>query len=213
MSKQVQVNTGDRYGRLVVLRETAREGQFRRFDVHCDCGALTNVRLNGMRTGNTRSCGCIVRELTALVNRTHGMSGTRTYRLWKAMITRATNPNTESAQHYVLRGITVCKRWMKFENFLADMGKCPEGLTLDRIDNDQGYKPGNCRWATRLEQARNKEREGHKHKGVNRLPSGNWRVNICTPTNRNLHVGVCATYEDAVALRKSAEAAYWGEPT
>jgi hypothetical protein len=82
--------------------------------------------------------------------------GTSTYYIWAAMIQRCTNPKNRDWRLYGARGITVCDRWRKFENFLADMGEKPDGLSIDRIDNDGNYEPGNCRWATALEQARNK---------------------------------------------------------
>lgn len=81
---------------------------------------------------------------------------TRTQRKWGNMVQRCTNPNHEQFKHYGGRGITVCKRWRKFGNFLADMGEAPEGLWLDRIDNDKGYEPGNCRWVTPKVSANNK---------------------------------------------------------
>jgi hypothetical protein len=86
----------------------------------------------------------------------HGMHATRTYKSWRSMINRCTNPNTPGYASYGGRGITVCDRWLIFEPFLADMGVRPEGRTLDRINNDGNYEPGNCRWATRFEQQRNK---------------------------------------------------------
>ena len=87
--------------------------------------------------------------------RTHGLSNTREYKAWGQMIQRCTNPNNPDYHYYGERGIQVCRRWRKFENFLADMGPCPPGLTLDRKNNDKNYSPSNCRWATRKTQMRN----------------------------------------------------------
>lgn len=75
---------------------------------------------------------------------------------WRSMVARCTNPNHKAYGYYGRRGITVCERWMSYENFVADMGEPPEGMSLDRVDNDKGYEPGNCRWATRSEQQKNK---------------------------------------------------------
>ncbi len=89
---------------------------------------------------------------------THGMSGTKTYRIWWGMIQRCRNPNVALWPLYGGRGIKVCNRWKKFENFYADMGARPDGLELDRRDSNGNYEPNNCRWTTRYEQTRNTRR-------------------------------------------------------
>lgn len=123
----------------------------------CSCGTKRIVNVSTLRRGKSRSCGCYRREWSTL-NRTHGMSGTPTYQAWRHMINRCENPNDEHFDHYGGRGIKVCDRWRSsFEAFFEDMrARPPDRYSLDRIDNDRGYEPGNCRWATRKEQARNK---------------------------------------------------------
>lgn len=92
-------------------------------------------------------------------NTTHGMSGTRVYQVWASMIKRCENPAEKNYRHYGGRGIRVCDRWRhSFEAFIADMGERPDGMTLDRVNVDGNYEPGNCRWATYAEQSRNTRR-------------------------------------------------------
>ncbi len=146
--------TAMRFGMLTVIG-WADGG---RWLCQCDCGERSVIRGTHLRTGNNRSCGCLGRASRM----THGMTKTPTYDSWRNIIYRCCNPQSDKAKDYIDRGISVCDRWRNsFELFLADMGECPPGLAIDRIDNDGDYEPGNCRWATQTEQQRNR-RTNHR---------------------------------------------------
>lgn len=143
-----------RFGRLVA-RKLVRGGPRPAWLCVCDCGEKV-VRAQGdLRRGDTKSCGCIKRELLARRNTTHGMAGSAAYIKWASMWTRVRYP-VQSSLCYV--GVTVCKRWEKFENFYADMGSPPKGYTLERRYNARGYCKSNCLWVPAAEQARNTSR-------------------------------------------------------
>jgi hypothetical protein len=151
---------GQRFGRLVATAMAERNHRGPRWLCRCDCGKESVVSTRELRTGSTRSCGClgVERRTAAAVaaNQTHGMARTPTYEVWFNMKRRCLDPRHKSYADYGGRGIRVCERWLAFENFLADMGVRPAGLTLERDDVNGDYGPGNCRWATWLQQVRNR---------------------------------------------------------
>lgn len=123
----------------------------------CACGKEVLLREYQYRTGKTKSCGCL--QASGVRGRmvTHGMTGTKIYRVWAGMMSRCYTKTTTRYKNYGGRGITVCERWHKFENFYADMGERPSDLhSINRLDNDKGYAPENCAWATTKEQSGNK---------------------------------------------------------
>lgn len=144
-----------RFGKITVIGEVF--GKRRKVKCRCDCGTEKEIRLDHLRTGKIISCGCQRAQTNVLRLTTHGMARTRTYRIWRNMITRCHNENYAERHLYGGRGIVVCDRWRySFENFLEDMGKCGDKLSIDRVDVDGNYEASNCRWATAKEQANNR---------------------------------------------------------
>ncbi len=143
-----------KFGKLKVLSRSENIGGRTAWNCICDCGKSTTVRSYSLRGKDTKSCGCINIETSP--RKSHGLTNHLLYNTWLGLNKRCNNKNDPKYKNYGGRGIKVCKRWLhSFPNFLSDMGERPNGLTLDRIDNDGNYEKSNCRWATSTQQKRN----------------------------------------------------------
>lgn len=152
--------TNKTYGKLTVLgRDLEDRRRPIRWVCRCDCGAVKSICGQNLREGQTRSCGCSTGQFITKANTTHGLSNTPEYLIWRGMLNRCYNPKADNYNNYGGRGIKVCDKWKhSFEAFIHDMGFRPTPHhQIDRIDNDKGYAPKNCKWSTREEQARNKQ--------------------------------------------------------
>lgn len=154
--------TGLRYGRWVVQSRAGSIGNRAAWLCLCDCGSTKVLSSQTLTDGASLSCGCLQKERVSAAAKTHGASRTRLYKQWTSMKQRCYNPKDRQYDLYGGRGITVCAEWMEsFEAFSQHVGEKPFGMSLDRIDNDKGYEPGNVRWATGSEQLANTRRAIH----------------------------------------------------
>ena len=155
--------TNERYGRWLVVKPMgfSREERPRRslWLCRCDCGTERVLNSQTLQDNASLSCGCLHKERVSASSKTHGLSRTRLYKQWTAMKQRCENPKDRGFQLYGGRGIAVCKEWSEsFEAFAKYVGEKPEGMSLDRIDNNRGYEPGNVRWASCSQQLANTRR-------------------------------------------------------
>lgn len=201
--------TGHRFGRLTVMKDVGVVKQrYYSWECLCDCGNIVIVNGSNLRRGFTKSCGCLAIDKATK----HGMCGTITYNCWSGIIKRCNNPKATNYKNYGGRGIKVCDRWLKFENFLEDMGEKPENLTIERSDNKLGYCKENCCYASHTVQARNKRLDKNNKTGA---PGVCWEKNsqkyrvLIGIDGKRLHIGRFAKLSDAVIARKQAELKYW----
>jgi hypothetical protein len=157
--------TGKRFGRLIVQSYAGRSrfpsGCYKHFwNTKCDCGNEAVKSHIDLRSGDTQSCGCRKIDRIKEANTKHRQCYTPEYHSWAAAKSRCTNEKSKDFPNYGGRGIRMCDRWLNsFKNFFADMGPRPDGTSIDRIDNDGNYEPGNCQWASRVQQNRNQRKK------------------------------------------------------
>ena len=189
LSEAPKAAVGDRYGRLIITEkaEPKMSGEVprRAWACACDCGKKVIVLDQALRSGMTKSCGCIAAEKAKECR--HGACKNRkqskAYRAWRDMLQRCYNPKVKSYPNYGGRGIAVVDEWRSFDSFLADMGECPDGRTLDRLDPNLGYSPSNCHWGSWADQALNKRSNNTQlitHNGLTLAPS-EWAKRLGIP--------------------------------
>jgi len=196
--EKLVINKGDKFGRLTIIKEVEPKYKDRKrcFECECECGDIRNYILIDLTRGHTRSCGCIRIK--------HGMCFTSTYTIWVLMRRRCESDYDTEFHNYGGRGVKYTERWKKFENFLEDMGVRPEGLQIDRIDNDGDYCKENCKWSTPKEQSNNKRNNVHLTYKGEKLNITQWAektgINKNTLTNR---MKSNWTIEEALTIKPS----------
>lgn len=180
--------TGKRFGRLTVLRFVGKNKYGSpKWACLCDCGKETTAYTGHLNGGSKKSCGCMTREVgrkNAHLMLRHGKTLTNEYSIWQAMRQRCKNKSSPTYYRYGGRGIKLCARWEDFSTFLEDMGHRPKGHSIERIDNNKGYFPSNCRWATPVDQQNNRRNNIVIELGGQRMTMKQWATEkgICYST-------------------------------
>jgi len=190
--------TSQRFSRLFVVGRGANKGKQYGWNCICDCGNTTHVAGSSLRSGYTKSCGCLRDESISNRVTKHGMSSTSEHGIWLAMKRRCYNVNNPDYHRYGGRGIKVCDRWLEsFKNFYADMGAKPEGHSIDRIDYNGDYTLENCKWSNSFEQANNKSTNARYVYGDEEHTIAEWSRIVDMPQTllrKRLHSGMKMPY-------------------
>jgi len=204
--------TGNKYARLTVVDFAGSQGRKSLWRCLCACGNEKIIRSDSLKSGSVKSCGCLSKEKTRERSTIHSGCGTAEYVAWQSMKARCYSKNAVEYPNYGGRGVTVCGRWKNsFIDFLGYMGKKPKPeYSLDRINNDGVYEPGNCRWATKTTQSRNTRLRKANKSGIPgvRKPRNKWVVCIGVK-GKTIYLGRFSSFFDACCARKSGENKYW----
>lgn len=210
--------TGQVFGRLTVIAPAptpeGKKTTNQLWRCLCKCGAEVIVRGSRLRSGYTKSCGCWQKE----VSTKHGMAGTRLYKIYNNMKARCNNHNDKNYKYYGAREIVVCNEWLDKENGFQNFAEWSlangyaDNLSIDRIDNDRGYSPLNCRWVDMSVQCYNRRPRSNKtgHTGICKSQNGKYQAYI-TKNNKSHYLGTFSTLEEAVETRERAESELYPE--
>jgi len=213
MNRRFKDISGQQFNQLTVIEFSHWEGSATMWRCRCLCDREIIVRVDALSTGNTKSCGCLRARTSRERMTIHGMRNSSEYENWSGMKKRCSS-NYKEHKYYADRGIQVCERWQNsFEDFFKDMGVRPSPQhSIDRINNDKGYFPENCRWATPLEQSRNKRIYSNNTSGLSGVTWDKrirkWAVNISV-NKQKFWLGAFNNIFEAAYARKSAELKYW----
>ena len=198
---------GQRFGRLVVIEQAGRTASKKvLWKCVCDCGKETQTDSGSLTTGNTTSCGCVLKEVITK----HGGWNKSSYNTWRAMIRRCINPKDKDYKRYGAKGVNVCPEWLDYATFAKDMGEPQGDETLDRINVYGNYEPSNCRWAGVKTQNRNTRLRVNSKTGYTGvLPVGLKYIAKITSNKNSFYSKLCNTIEEAAIARKELERTHW----
>lgn len=196
MPRKVNIEIGEKFGELIIVKElesTNTKRRKRQFLCRCSCGNEIPIVLDNLRSGHTKSCGCIKAKNISDSHKTHGLSHTRIYAIWNGIIQRCKNENYHNYLKYGKKGIQICSEWLKFENFYnwSINNGYTDKLSIDRKDFNGNYEPSNCRWVDDIAQANNKSNNvKHTYKNFTGTIS-----EICTKFNSNTKLVTSRIYQ------------------
>ncbi len=200
--------TGDVYGFLKVIHESTPTTYPRKWVCQCECGITKTILGASLRSGLTKSCGCLNKQRLKETHTKHGETNTRLYSIWHNMKQRCINSNSSAYSFYGEKGITVCNEWLAFEDFKvwAEASNYFDELSIDRINPTKGYYPDNCRWANKVTQARNQQKRSTNtsgYTGVSYVPRLNKYQAYLTLNYRKVSLGFFTSKEAAFTARQS----------